>query len=76
MCSSSSTLNPRQFGFREQCCTSHAVLIMVEQIRQYLDNGGLACGVFGDLQKAFSTVDKEILLSNLNHYGLCGISNN
>ena len=64
-----------QFGFRQQYSTSHALIIITEDIRKTLDDGNIGCGVFGDLQKAFDTVDHQILLVNLDHYGICGISN-
>ena len=38
-----------------------------------LDKGKFACGVFIDLQKAFNTVDHDILLNKLYHYGIQGI---
>ena len=64
-----------QFGFRQNFSTAHALINLTENIRQALDEGYTGCGIFVDLQKAFDTVDHEILLSKLNHYGICGVSN-
>ena len=65
-----------QFGFRPKFSTSHALINFTENIRQALDNGYIGCGIFLDLQKAFDTVDHQILLSKLDYYGIQGISNN
>ena len=66
-----------QFGFRQKFSTSHAALINItENIRQALDEGYIGCGIFVDLQKAFETMDHEILLSKLDYYGIRGTSNN
>ena len=64
-----------QFGFRQQYSTSHALVNITENIRKALDGGNIGCGIFVDLQKAFDTVDHQILLTKLNHYGICGVSN-
>ena len=64
-----------QFGFRQQYSTSHALINITENIRKALDDGKIGCGVFVDLQKAFDTVDHQILLANLNHYWIRGVSN-
>ena len=62
-------------SFRQQYSTSHALINITENIRKVLDGGNIGCGVFVDLQKAVDTVDHQILLAKLNHYGICGVSN-
>ena len=55
--------------------TNHALLSLTEDIRKALDNNLFAAGVFIDLQKSFDTVDHEILLYKLNHYGIREVVN-
>ena len=64
-----------QFGFRQNYSTSYALIHFTETIKQSLDQGLFSCGIFVDLQKAFDTVDHDILLGKLEHYGIRGITN-
>ena len=67
-------INKNQFGFRNNHSTYMALLIMLENIRNALDNGDCAVGIFLDFQKAFDTVDHNILLDKLFNYGIRGIA--
>ena len=66
----------RQFGFRSQHSTTHALISMTEDIRNALDNNLNITGVFLDFQKAFDVVDHSILLDKMNFYGIRGVANN
>ena len=61
-----------QFGFRESRSTSPALLSLTETIKKSIDSGKFGCGIFLDLQKAFDTVNRKILLQKLEHYGIRG----
>ena len=63
-----------QFGFWNHHSTNHELISITEKIRNALDEGKFACGVFLDFQKAFDTVNHKILISKLEHYGIRGLA--
>ena len=63
-----------QFGFRNGHSTDHALISLSERIKSTLDSKRVGCGIFIDLQKAFDTVNHNILLQKLSHYGIRGTS--
>ena len=54
-----------QFGFRQKYSTSRALIHLTDKTRQQLDSRNFACGIFVDLQKAFGTVDYDILIQKI-----------
>ena len=63
----------RQFGFRNNHSTNHALISLSKNIKSNSDSGQFSAGIFIDLQKAFDTVNHEILCEKLLHYGFGGI---
>ena len=70
-----SCLYKKQSGFRNSHSTNHALISITEKIKKSLDNNEYSCGVFLDFQKAFDTVNHNIMLKKLYHYGVRGITN-
>ncbi len=64
-----------QYGFRKNMSTSLAILELVENITTSIDDCKSTVGIFIDLKKAFDTVDHDILIKKLDHYGIRGIAN-
>ena len=62
------------FGFRKNFSTAHTIITFIENVQSALDNNKFACGIFIDLEKAFDTVDHNILLRKLNYYGIRSIA--
>ena len=59
-----------QYGFRKNHSTALALLHLYDILANAIDNKEYTMGVFIDLSKAFDTVNHEILLAKLQHYGI------
>lgn len=64
--------SPHQYGFRKNTSTSHAIYDTIENEMDARDKDLSTCAIYLDLQKCFDSVDREILLKKLSHYGIRG----
>ena len=55
--------------------TVHALISLTESIINNLGDENIGCGSFADLEKAFDTVENDICLSTLEHYGVPWLAN-
>ena len=64
-----------QFGFQKRFSIAHPVISVIENIEKAIGNKMFVCGVSVNLQKAFDTVDRNILLHKPSHYGITDTAN-
>ena len=58
----------QQFGFQET--TELATTFLVSKITNAMECKELTLGIFLDLSNAFDTINHDILLTKLSHYGI------
>lgn len=65
----------KQFGFRANHATDHAISSIVDLIEHAIDCHEFSCGTFLDFSKAFGIcVNHKILFEKLHHYGNRGVA--
>ena len=65
-----------QYGFRKNHSTILASIDIVDKIEFALNKNEYALGIFLDITKAFDSINHDILLTKLEHYGFRGHSSN
>jgi hypothetical protein len=66
-------LSTTQFGFRKKRNTEIAATLLLDEIRENMNNGNMTGAIFIDLSKAFDTLSHAQITVNLSNYGIHGI---
>ena len=61
-----------QYGFRKGHSTELAILEVIDRVTLSLDIGVTPINIYLDLSNAFDTLNHDILLQKLKHYGIHG----
>ena len=65
-------LSDNQYGFCKHHSTAYALACLYDKISSTIENKECAVGIFIDSPKAFDTIDHNMLISKLEHYGVRG----
>ena len=61
---------PQQYGFRKNSSTELAALELIDRLLNQMNNHKIPTNFYIDLSKAFDSLQHDILLEKLAHYGL------
>ena len=67
-------ITDNQFGYRKAHSTYMALLELMNEISNELDNKNHSFGILVDLSTAFDTIYHALLCQKLEYYGICGIA--
>ena len=71
-----SLLFEKQYGFGTKMSTNHAPIDITDKIQEACKKDSFVCDVFVDFKKAFVTINHNILLQRLSHYGVRATGSN